>query len=57
VKDSVLAALVGLGWPERAALQGLDSAWDAATALERETMPALLRLALAHLGPQQAAAK
>jgi Holliday junction DNA helicase RuvA len=57
VRDSVLMALIGLGWPERTALQGVEDAYVAATDLERETMPALLRLALAQLGPQQAAGK
>jgi Holliday junction DNA helicase RuvA len=53
VRDSVMLALVGLGWPERTALEAVEEAHDAATALERETMPSLLRLALARLGPQQ----
>ena len=57
VRDSVLMALIGLGWPERTALQGVEDAYAAATDLERETMPSLLRLALAQLGPQQAAGK
>jgi len=57
VRDSVLMALIGLGWPERTALQGVDDAYASATDLERETMPSLLRLALAQLGPQQAAGK
>ena len=57
VRDSVLMALIGLGWPERTALQGVEDAYATATDLERETMPALLRLALAQLGPQQAAGK
>lgn len=51
VKDSVLVALVGLGWSERVAAQAVDDAMAATTApLE---VPALLRLALATLGPQQ----
>jgi len=57
VRDSVLMALIGLGWPERTALQGVEDAYAAASDLERETMPSLLRLALAQLGPQQAAGK
>jgi Holliday junction DNA helicase RuvA len=57
VRDSVLLALIGLGWPERTAIVAVDEAVLVATDLERETMPALLRLALAHLGPQQAATK
>jgi len=57
VRDSVLLALIGLGWPERSAIVAVDEAMLVATDLERETMPALLRLALSHLGPQQAATK
>ena len=57
VRDSVLLALMGLGWPERTALVAVDDALATATDLERETMPSLLRLALAALGPQQAASK
>ena len=53
VRDSVLLALIGLGWPERTAIVAVDEAVLVATDLERETMPALLRLALAHLSPQQ----
>ncbi len=46
-------ALVGLGWPERTAAQAVEEALASATDTERETVPALLRLALAALGPQQ----
>jgi len=53
VRDSVLLALIGLGWPERTAIVAVDEAVLVATDLERETMPALLRLALSHLSPQQ----
>jgi Holliday junction DNA helicase RuvA len=53
VEDSVLTALVGLGWNERAASQALEEAMAGATAAERETVPALLRLALTRLGPSQ----
>jgi Holliday junction DNA helicase RuvA len=52
VRDSVVLALIGLGWPERTALQAVDDAVAQATELERETMPALLRLSLSTLGPQ-----
>ncbi|GAB3606360.1 Holliday junction branch migration protein RuvA [Conyzicola nivalis] len=54
VRDSVLLALMGLGWPERSAVVAVDEAMLAATDLERETMPSLLRIALAQLGPQGA---
>ncbi len=53
VRDDVTIALVGLGWPERVALQAVDDALSAASAVDRETVPALLRLALATLGPGQ----
>jgi Holliday junction DNA helicase RuvA len=52
VHDSVVLALIGLGWPERTALQAVEDAMAGATELERETVPALLRLALSRLGPQ-----
>ena len=53
VEESVLVALVGLGWNERAAAQALDEAVAGATEAEREAVPALLRLALTRLGPSQ----
>jgi Holliday junction DNA helicase RuvA len=53
VEASVLVALIGLGWNERAASQALDEAVAGATPAERETVPALLRLALTRLGPSQ----
>ena len=57
VRDSVLLALIGLGWPERTATVAVDDALQVATDLERETMPSLLRIALSQLGPQQAVSK
>ena len=53
VEESVLVALIGLGWNERAASQAVDEAMAGATAAEREAVPALLRLALTRLGPTQ----
>jgi Holliday junction DNA helicase RuvA len=53
VEESVLVALVGLGWNERAASQAVDEALAGATVAEREAVPALLRLALTRLGPSQ----
>jgi holliday junction DNA helicase RuvA len=53
VEQSVLVALVGLGWNERAASQAVDDALAGATQAERESVPALLRLALTRLGPSQ----
>ncbi|WP_349897998.1 Holliday junction branch migration protein RuvA [Parafrigoribacterium soli] len=52
VKDSVLVALVGLGWSERVAAQALDDAIAGSNGAAFE-VPALLRLSLAALGPQQ----
>jgi Holliday junction DNA helicase RuvA len=53
VADSVLVALVGLGWNERAASQAVDDALAGATESERAAVPLLLRLALTRLGPSQ----
>ena len=55
VSTSVIEALIGLGYPERLAIQAVDDAVESGSATEREAMPALLRLALANLGPQQLA--
>lgn len=53
VTESVVVALVGLGWPERTAIQAVDDAVASASDADRAAVPALLRLALANLGPQQ----
>jgi len=50
VSESVLVALVGLGWNERVAMQAVDDAIAEATESERTVVPALLRRALANLG-------
>jgi Holliday junction DNA helicase RuvA len=55
VADSVLVALVGLGWNERAAGQAVDDALAGASEVERESVQALLRLSLTRLGPSQLA--
>ena len=55
VGDSVLVALVGLGWSERVAAQAVEDALAGASGDESATVPALLRLALTQLGPQQTA--
>lgn len=55
VRESVTVALVGLGWAERVALQAVEDALAAASDGERQSVPALLRLALSGLGPQQLA--
>lgn len=53
VTDSVVVALVGLGWNERVASQAVDDAAASATDAELAAVPALLRLALNRLGPSQ----
>jgi Holliday junction DNA helicase RuvA len=53
LNDSVLVALVGLGWSERVAAQALDEAIAAVAEDEVTTVPALLRSALNRLGPHQ----
>ncbi len=49
VNGQVVAALVGLGWSERVALDAVAA--TSADAPAGSTVPALLKLALAHLGP------
>jgi holliday junction DNA helicase RuvA len=51
ITQNVVAALVGLGWNERAAAAAVDEAAAEATDADRETVAALLRLSLARLGP------
>lgn len=51
VRDSVTTALIGLGWSDKVAAQAAQDAIDAAPAEQRQHVPALLRLALAALGP------
>ena len=53
VTSSVIGALVGLGWNDRVAAQAVDEASDEANPDERGSVQALLRLALARLGPQR----
>ena len=53
VTENVLVALVGLGWPERVAMQAVEDAVAGASEADRQAVSALLRLALANLGPQQ----
>lgn len=51
VGESVVTALVGLGWPERAAESAVAEVVAEAGDADRAEVPALLRLALAKLGP------
>jgi Holliday junction DNA helicase RuvA len=53
IADSVVVALVGLGWPERVAADTVREVVDETAESERDSMPALLRLALSRLGPAQ----
>lgn len=55
--DDVLVALVGLGWPERAAAQAVDDVVAETDASLRGSVPALLRLALTRLGPAASEAR
>lgn len=50
VAESVLVALVGLGWNERLALQAVDDAIAESPENERHLVPAVLRRALNTLG-------
>lgn len=51
VTDQVAAALVGLGWSEKVAVEAAAQTAEDATDAERESVPALLRRALAAMGP------
>lgn len=53
VSESVLVALVGLGWSERVAAQAVEDAIAESAPGEATTVAVLLRLSLANLGPQQ----
>jgi Holliday junction DNA helicase RuvA len=53
ITSAVVGALVGLGWNERVAAQAVDEAAAEATDADTASVQALLRLALARLGPQQ----
>ncbi len=52
IGEDVTVALVGLGWPERVAAQAVEDALAEASEAERAAVPALLRRALATLGPR-----
>ncbi len=51
VTQSVVIALVGLGWNERVASQAVEDAAASASEAELATVSSLLRLALTSLGP------
>ena len=50
ISESVLAALVGLGWNERVAMQAIEDAIAESPEAEKTVVPALLRRALSNLG-------
>lgn len=50
--QDVVVALVGLGWPERLAITAVDEAAANASEVDAASVSALLRLALAQLGPR-----
>ncbi|MEJ1921168.1 Holliday junction branch migration protein RuvA [Microbacterium sp. KHB019] len=54
VVAQVTAALVGLGWSEKVAGEAAAETADAASDADRSSVPALLRQALAALGPAKA---
>jgi Holliday junction DNA helicase RuvA len=51
IGDSVLVALVGLGWPERVAAEAVAEVTAETEEKERDSVQALLRLTLSRLGP------
>jgi Holliday junction DNA helicase RuvA len=51
VAGNVQAALIGLGWSEKVAAQAVDETLTEATDADQLTVGAVLRLALARLGP------
>jgi Holliday junction DNA helicase RuvA len=53
VSESVLAALTGLGWSERAAADAVDEVLAELSEADSASVPAVLRLSLARLGPSQ----
>ncbi len=53
ISDSVLAALTGLGWSEKVAAEALDETILAVSEADAASVPTLLRLTLARLGPAQ----
>lgn len=57
VPDSVLVALVGLGWPERIAAEAVQEVVADTEEGQRDSVQTLLRLTLARLGPANQAAR
>ncbi len=57
IPAQVVAALVGLGWSERIAADAVEAVAAQASDADRTQVPALLRLALAQLGPARESAR
>ncbi len=57
VADVVLAALTGLGWSEKLAGEAIAETLEGADPAAAASVPALLRLTLARLGPAQSTAR
>ncbi|WP_285116485.1 Holliday junction branch migration protein RuvA [Leifsonia sp. fls2-241-R2A-40a] len=57
VADSVLVALVGLGWPEKVAAEAVVEVVSDTDEKQRDSVQTLLRLTLARLGPAKQAAR
>jgi len=55
--DNVLAALTGLGWSEKVAAEAVEETIAEASEADATSVPALLRLTLARLGPAQQAGR
>jgi len=51
IAGQVVAALTALGWNERTSVEAVTLVLDAATDADRRSVPVLLKLALAQLGP------
>jgi Holliday junction DNA helicase RuvA len=57
LSESVLIALVGLGWPEKVAADAIAEAVAETDESVRDNVQSLLRLTLARLGPAQSATR
>ncbi|MGI6878241.1 Holliday junction branch migration protein RuvA [Microbacterium sp. gxy059] len=53
VSEQVVAAVAGLGWPEKTAREAVAQAAETASEADRSSVQALLRVTLAVLGPAQ----
>ena len=57
LRESVVTALMGLGWNERVAREGVDAVVERGDAPADATVQTLLRIALAELGPNRGSAR